>query len=139
MFVAIIYIGRLGFRPNGNFRNRQISGLNFSRYPPGAVNSPVTNPECYREIRRHDPKICRNNNVPVDPFALAADRPGATGKQGDGLAGDVRSAAQCRLETAAGGSLVLITLGDRKTRKSISAGPSGGGGEGVADEEQPGK
>jgi hypothetical protein len=47
------------------------------------------------------------------------------GKQGDGLAGDVRS-LQCRLETAAGGGLVLITLRDRKTRKSISAGPSRG-------------
>lgn len=71
MFVTIIYLGCLGFWPNGIFRYHWISGLNFSRYPPGAVNSPVRTPECYRKIRRHDPKICRNNNVPVDPFAFA--------------------------------------------------------------------
>lgn len=71
LVTIIIYFGRLEFWPNGNFRYRFISGLNFSRYPPGAVNSPGRTLECYREIRRYDPKICRNNNVPVDPFAFA--------------------------------------------------------------------
>lgn len=67
-------------RPEFSAIVSRIFRSNFSRYPPGAVNSsrggrwgipPEISCECYRgdddEIRRHDPKICRNNNNPSPP------------------------------------------------------------------------
>jgi len=99
--------------------------LNFSRYPPGAVNSPVrTFAGRYRETRRRDPKICRNNNVSVDPFARRR-RDGKTAigtETGLQRVSSGGRSVSCR-RTAA---VVLITLSNRKTRESISTGPRTG-------------
>jgi len=84
--------GRLGFGPNGmGFPLSSDVRLNFSRYPPGAVNSPVrTLAGYYRETQRRDLKICRNNNVPVDPFAHRH-------RDGKTAIGTGRVGGECRL------------------------------------------
>lgn len=126
--------GRLGCGPNGMgfpYCRQTVLPLDFSRYPPSAVNSPVRiRAGHYRKTRRRDPKICRNNNVPVDPFARrrraaaradyrdgkTIERDGRTGRPGLATASVVWELS------AADRGVLLITPRNRKTRESISRG-----------------